>query len=68
METKKSDKIEPTLLDEEKSFDSFGLDDRILKAIYKLSWKHPTVIQSAAIPLALQGMFENLIFPTPFLL
>lgn len=44
------------ILDKEKSFASFQLDDRLLKAISKMGFTHPTLIQSCALPLALQGM------------
>ncbi|EDO49299.1 predicted protein [Nematostella vectensis] len=37
------------------SFDSMGLDDRIVKAISKLNWSKPTPIQEKAITLALEG-------------
>ncbi|ELU13728.1 hypothetical protein CAPTEDRAFT_150704 [Capitella teleta] len=36
-------------------FHEMGLDDRILKAVAKLGWMHPTLIQEKAIPLALNG-------------
>ncbi|GAB6023312.1 putative ATP-dependent RNA helicase ddx56 [Chamberlinius hualienensis] len=36
-------------------FHEMGLDDRILKAISKLGWATPTLIQERAIPLALDG-------------
>ena len=36
-------------------FHEMGLDDRILKAIAKLGWVHPTLIQERAIPLILEG-------------
>ena len=39
---------EPTL-----SFQDMGLDHRLIKAISKLGWKKPTLIQEKAIPLAL---------------
>ena len=32
-------------------FHEMGLDDRILKAIAKLGWVEPTLIQERAIPL-----------------
>ncbi|KAK2587717.1 hypothetical protein KPH14_003830 [Odynerus spinipes] len=38
-----------------KNFHEFGLDDRILKAIAKLGWLEPTLIQEKAIPLLLEG-------------
>ncbi|KAI4495366.1 hypothetical protein M0802_008756 [Mischocyttarus mexicanus] len=37
------------------NFHEFGLDDRILKAIAKLGWMEPTLIQEKAIPLLLEG-------------
>lgn len=51
---KMSDKVSG-LLDKQLTFDSFGLDDRILKALSRQQLEHPTLIQSSAIPLALQG-------------
>lgn len=36
-------------------FHEMGLDDRILKAIAKLSWAEPTLIQEKTIPLLLDG-------------
>ncbi|KAK2712630.1 hypothetical protein QYM36_011351 [Artemia franciscana] len=36
-------------------FHKMGLDDRILKAIAKVGWVKPTLIQERAIPLALEG-------------
>lgn len=36
-------------------FHEMELDDRILKAIAKLGWKEPTLIQERAIPLLLEG-------------
>eukprot|EP00731_Ephydatia_muelleri_P020408 Em0013g135a len=36
-------------------FHEMGLDDRLLKAIAKLGWAQPTLIQEKAIPLALEG-------------
>ncbi|XP_041477062.1 probable ATP-dependent RNA helicase DDX56 [Lytechinus variegatus] len=37
------------------SFRGMGLDDRVLKALAKLGWSSPTLIQEKAIPLALEG-------------
>ncbi|XP_008478612.2 probable ATP-dependent RNA helicase DDX56 [Diaphorina citri] len=37
------------------NFHEMGLDDRILKAIAKLGWLEPTLIQERAIPLILQN-------------
>ena len=36
-------------------FHEMGLDDRILKAIAKLGWCEPTLIQQKAIPFILEG-------------
>lgn len=36
-------------------FHEMGLDDRLLKAISKLGWTAPTLVQERTIPLALQG-------------
>jgi ATP-dependent RNA helicase DDX56/DBP9 len=36
-------------------FHDLGLDDRLLKAVAKLGWAKPTLIQEKAIPLALEG-------------
>ena len=36
-------------------FKTFGLDPRLMKAIKKMGYTHPTLIQAEAIPLALQG-------------
>ncbi|KAG7190638.1 hypothetical protein KM043_006720 [Ampulex compressa] len=38
-----------------KNFHELELDDRILKAIAKLGWLEPTLIQEKAIPLLLEG-------------
>jgi len=43
------------ILDKENDFGSFGLDNRLVKAISKANFSHPTIVQSAAIPLALEG-------------
>uniref|UniRef100_A0A914WKY0 RNA helicase n=1 Tax=Plectus sambesii TaxID=2011161 RepID=A0A914WKY0_9BILA len=37
------------------TFSSFGLDDRLLKAIADVGWERPTLIQEQLIPLALEG-------------
>ena len=37
------------------SFDSFGLDPRLLQAIAKEKFANPTPVQAKAIPLALRG-------------
>jgi ATP-dependent RNA helicase DDX56/DBP9 len=41
--------------DDKSSFESFGLDPRLLQAIAKSNFTTPTPIQAQAIPLALQG-------------
>lgn len=38
-----------------KQWSEFGLDGRLLKAISKSGWAAPTLVQSQAIPLALEG-------------
>jgi ATP-dependent RNA helicase DDX56/DBP9 len=38
-----------------KNFHEMELDNRILKAIAKLGWQAPTLIQERAIPLLLEG-------------
>jgi ATP-dependent RNA helicase DDX56/DBP9 len=48
MATKEDMHVEP-------SFEDFGLDGRLLKAISKLGWSKPTLIQGETIPLALEG-------------
>ncbi|ORX85165.1 DEAD-domain-containing protein [Basidiobolus meristosporus CBS 931.73] len=46
---------EAALIDHEQGFASFDLDDRLLRAISKIGFSNPTLIQSKAIPLALSG-------------
>ncbi|XP_066946092.1 probable ATP-dependent RNA helicase DDX56 isoform X1 [Macrobrachium rosenbergii] len=48
-DVEKEEKIKPV------QFHEIGLDDRILKAISKLGWKEPTLIQEKAIPFMLAG-------------
>merc|ERR1712137_669446 len=43
------------ILDKDSTFSSFGLDNRLVKAVSKAHFSHPTIVQSAAIPLALEG-------------
>lgn len=45
------------LLDQEKTWIQcdFGLDKRLVKALSKLGYTYPTVVQSKCIPIALQG-------------
>ncbi|KAI5956840.1 DBP9 [Candida jiufengensis] len=42
-----------TYIDEDTTWDSLNLDPRLLQAIDKLGFENPTLIQSSAIPLAL---------------
>lgn len=37
------------------SFETMGLDVKLLSAINDIGWKKPTLIQEKAIPLALEG-------------
>lgn len=41
-------------LDDAASWDAFNLDPRLLQAVDNLGFKYPTLIQSSAIPLALE--------------
>ena len=45
------------LLDEEKTWiqRDFGLERRLVKALSKLGYVYPTLVQAKAIPIALQG-------------
>lgn len=47
--------IEEETEEKPKNFHELELDDRILKAIAKLGWLEPTLIQENAIPLLLEG-------------
>ncbi len=45
-----------SLLDEKTWMNSnFGLDNRLIKALSKLGYSHPTLVQAKCIPLALEG-------------
>lgn len=46
--------VSESYIDESVSFESFQLDTRLLQAIKNNGFTHPTLIQSHAIPLALQ--------------
>jgi hypothetical protein len=37
-------------VDKDTTFESVGLDPRLLKACEKLQWRHPTLVQAQAIP------------------
>ena len=45
------------ILDQEKSWiqRDFGLDRRLIKALSKLGFTYPTLVQAKCIPIALQG-------------
>eukprot|EP00727_Mastigamoeba_balamuthi_P007237 m51a1_g3133 putative atp-dependent rna helicase dbp9 (720) ;mRNA; r:279277-281924 len=45
----------PAVLDKNTTFESFGIDARLLKALRKQNLEHPTLIQAQCIPLALEG-------------
>lgn len=54
MSSKKAEFVSDAYLDDSKSFEAFGLDSRLLQAIQRNGYRHPTLIQSHAISLALQ--------------
>lgn len=54
MTTKGSDLASDAYLDDSTSFEALQLDPRLLQAIHRNGYHHPTLIQSHAIPLALQ--------------
>ena len=54
--------IERSLVAQGVTWDSFGLDPRLTRAVTKLGWLNPTLVQSAAIPRVLQGMFYNFVY------
>lgn len=41
-------------VDDSTTWESFGLDARLLQAIDQLGFENPTLIQSSAIPLAIE--------------
>jgi len=45
------------ILDKEQSWiqQDFGLDRRLIKALSKLNYSHPTLVQAQCVPLAIQG-------------
>ena len=43
------------LMAEETTWADLSLDGRVLKAVIKLGWERPTLVQASAIPLALKG-------------
>ena len=56
--SKMSEVVEETIDSEKKivGFHQMNLDDRLLKAIAKLGWVTPTLIQEKGIPLIMEGM------------
>lgn len=54
MTTKGIDLASDAYLDDSTSFEALKLDPRLLQAIHRNGYHHPTLIQSHAIPLALQ--------------
>ena len=55
MKRKLDDNDAPTVGGASTSFDSFGLDPRLLQAIARSEFPLPTPVQARAIPLALEG-------------
>ncbi|KYQ99970.1 putative RNA helicase [Tieghemostelium lacteum] len=53
--TKSKNDISESLIDLECTFESMGLDIKILKAVKKMGFQNPTLVQSKSIPLSLQG-------------
>lgn len=54
MSVKKGTLVSDSYLDDSTSFEALQLDPRLLQAIHRSAFHHPTLIQSHAIPLALQ--------------
>ena len=52
--TENSNHVSDAYLDESLTFDSFKLDSRLLQSLKSNGYHHPTLIQSSAIPLAIQ--------------
>ncbi|KAL6942298.1 ATP-dependent DNA/RNA helicase [Hanseniaspora vineae] len=52
--TETSNHVSDAYLDESVTFDSFKLDSRLLQSLKSNGYHHPTLIQSSAIPLAIQ--------------
>ncbi|GAO50915.1 DEAD-domain-containing protein [Saitoella complicata NRRL Y-17804] len=50
-----SDSPDPSLVDQDVTFTSFNLDPRLQRAIARLDYSNPTLVQAKAIPLALEG-------------
>lgn len=54
MSSNNADLVPEAFLDDTTSFESLNLDVRLVQAIQRHGFRHPTLIQSHAIPLALQ--------------
>lgn len=57
MEGQPKKSVDASLLETDQTFESFGFDDRLLKAIYHQGWSKPSLVQASAIPLALEGNY-----------
>jgi ATP-dependent RNA helicase DDX56/DBP9 len=55
IETSGDQKLDETLVDNSLSFESLGLDQRLLQAISRQHFVRPTLVQAKAIPLAFEG-------------
>ena len=60
-----STSVSSSYLDDDTTWDSFNLDPRLLQAIDQLGFSNPTLIQSSAIPLALEEKEILLLKPLP---
>lgn len=49
---------EDAYVDDTKTFDSLNLDARLAQALKEMGFKHPTLVQSSAIPLAIEGKHD----------
>lgn len=47
--------MQESLIDDAERFESMEIDARILRALSKLGYEKPTLVQSKAIPLAMSG-------------
>ncbi|KAK9365927.1 P-loop containing nucleoside triphosphate hydrolase protein [Lipomyces kononenkoae] len=55
IETEGDKKIDANLVESSLSFESLGLDQRLLQAISRQQFERPTLVQAKAIPLAFEG-------------
>ena len=56
--------VESSLVAHSVTWDSFGLDPRLTRAVQKLGWSNPTLVQSASIPRVLQGASHRILYRT----